>query len=304
MECDMSAFFKLVTSLVAALIVIGCSGTQTFPNSARAGDTVALAVGYKHFTAENMTVTITPTVGPQVVYSPGSTSIRSIVNLYADPLSSLIVSDESNTDVTPFARTYSGQIKTNFTGGSKEFWQTVVFVDLPPALATGMATVDISSTQGESASVDLDVISGTGAPEQFIPELLNGPMNGNHLISLARVDHYEIDFTGSTVPYAIQLDLDYTTLIGHLVNPRGDLKNLSWNDTGTGYKVIITSPSNPVSNIQDFKFYVAIAFGTVSGTTLSIVPGSMQAFDQNGNPVTGVNATVTLVEGVAGLYDI
>lgn len=88
------------------------------------------------------------------------------------------------------------------------------------------------------------------------------------------------------------------------MNPRGDLKNFSWHDKASGYRIILSSPNGAVADIKDFKFYVAIAFGTVSGTSLNVVPGSLQALDQSGNPVSGVDATVTLVEGVAGLYDI
>ena len=298
--------YKFISIIISIFVVAGCAGTQTFPNVGRAGDTVAIAAGWKHFTRDNITVTITPTVGAAIVYQPGAAEIRSVVNFYADPLSSLIVSAEKGVDVTPYARTYNGQIRNNFTGGDKDFWQTVVFIDLPPpqSLATGPATVDIVGAQGESVSTILDVIAGTGSPEQFIPELLNGPLNGDHLLSLGRVDHYEVNFTGSVVPNAIQMDMSYTMLNGYLVNPRGDLKNLTWNDTGSGYRVILTSANGAVGNIKDFKFYVAIAFGTVSSTSLNIVPGSLQAFDQNGNPIAGVGATLTLVEGVAGLYDI
>lgn len=203
----MFSYYKLASFVISFLLVVGCAGTKTFPNVGRVGDTVSIAAGWKHFSRDNITVTITTAVGADVVYPTGSSAIRSVVNFYADPLCSMIVSAEKGFDVTPYARTYSGQIETNFTKGDKDFWQTVVFIDLPATLATGPATVDIVSAQGETVTTLWDVIAGEGAPERFIPEAYNGPLSLDHLTSLERLDHYEVTFSGSVVPYAIQIDL-------------------------------------------------------------------------------------------------
>ncbi|MDH5570794.1 MAG: hypothetical protein OEY89_03450, partial [Gammaproteobacteria bacterium] len=121
------SIFLLLTTVLAS-----CSGVQTFQSSLRAGDTAAVAAGWKHnFSRDNITVTITPSVGEPIVYLPGNSAVRAVVNMYPDPLSSMVVSEATNQDITPFAQTYA--LGTNFyTAGDKDWWQTVVFLIFLP----------------------------------------------------------------------------------------------------------------------------------------------------------------------------
>ncbi|MFN2310416.1 MAG: hypothetical protein ABR553_12055, partial [Gammaproteobacteria bacterium] len=101
----MSAVRNLLC-LCGALFMAGCAGTKTFHDYARAGDTVAVAAGWKHyFVRDNMTVTFTPSVGAPVSYLPSDLRIRTAINFYPDPLASAIVSRETGQDITPSART-------------------------------------------------------------------------------------------------------------------------------------------------------------------------------------------------------
>jgi len=69
-----------------------CTGVKTFTTAARPGETVALAIGRQtDLKRANVTVTITPATGPAVVYPPLDTRVRSILNLYPDPVSKAIV---------------------------------------------------------------------------------------------------------------------------------------------------------------------------------------------------------------------
>lgn len=270
----------------------GCVGAKTFHEVARAGDTVALAAGWKkNFSRDNITVTITPSTGVPVIYGPGNPAVRAVVNLYPDPVSSIVVSTETGQDLTPFAQTYGSVIGSTYSNGDKDWWQTTVFIDLPTALPVGPATVAISGPAGESASSIVDIVSGTGTSNSFLTDV--GPLNQNQIESLERVNHYTISFTGSTVPFAIQVDFSHSPDVdhggsgrAHVINPRGDIKNVTWSDTGASMRVIVAPANGKVlSSMTDYKFYVA---GGI--TNLNIV--SVKAVDINGNPVAGVTGSI------------
>lgn len=284
----------LACGLALLALLSGCAGVQTFPQMARAGDTVALAAGWQRdFAREQLTVTITDAEGVETVYPPGAPALRAVVNLYPDPLSSLLMSDQTGQDLTPFARTYADMVNINFTGGDQDWWQTTVFIDLPPGLATGPATVTIDNGLGSNAVSTLEIIAGDGMPAIFDAEL-NGPLQPYQLAALERVVHYTVHFSGTTLPHAIQLDLAHdpdVTLGGngrvHVVNPRGDLKSLAWSGDGDSLRVLLMPVrEDMLRSFADFKFYVA---GGVSG----LAPLALQAFDAEGKPVPGVNVEVT-----------
>lgn len=276
------------------LLLGGCAGVQTFPNMARPGDTVALAAGWKQqFARDQLAVTIADAGGGINHYPPGHPAIRAVVNLYPDPLSSVLVSDQTGQDLTFSAGTYANMVNINFTSGDQDWWQTTVFIDLPPGLATGPATVTIDNGLGASAVSTLEIIAGDGMPAVFNAEL-NGPLQSYQLAALERVAHYTVQFSGATLPHAIQIDLTHdpdATLGGsggvHVVNPRGDLKSLAWSGDGDSLRVLLMPVREDIlRSFADFKFYVA---GGVSG----LAPLALQAFDVQGNPVPGVSVEVT-----------
>ena len=283
--------------LVVSWVLSGCSGVQTFPNTVRAGETAALAAGWKHtFTTSNITVTITPSDGIPVVIPAGDPAIRGVVNLYPDPVSWLVVGTETGqSNGFNSGSTYGSILKSNFTGGDNDWWQTTVFVDIPPGLPAGPAVLDISNSSGETASSTIQIVPGSGVPDEFDAEL-NGPLTPTQMAALGRADHFVVEFSGSVVPHAVQLDLlhDPDAASGgvgevHVANPRGDIKALSWTDDGTRLRVLLTATRDRgVESLTDFKFYVA---GGITGLQLQSV--DVLSFDANGNPLSGVTASVT-----------
>lgn len=270
----------------------GCVGARTFHEVARAGDTVTVAAGWKHyFTRENITVTITPASGAPIVLPPNDPSIRAVVNLYPDPVSSLLVSQETGQDLTPYARTYADLVSSLFTEGDKDWWQTSVFVDLPSSLPVGNAAIGITAPQGESTTSVVEIVSGTGSPNTFQTTL--GAINANQLLSMQRVAHYSVNIAGSTIPFAVQIDLTHDPDVdnggagrAYVVNPRGDIKNIAWKDDGRNLRVILTpAKRTALGNMKDFKLYVA---GGV--TDLQVV--NVKAFDVDGNAVSGITANI------------
>lgn len=297
----------LFSGFSLVLFIVGCAGTNTFHEAVRAGDTIAVATGWNHFLQrDNITVTIDDSsANPPVVYNVGDPRIKASINLYPDPLSSLVVSQATGQDMTPFAQLYAGLIDANSTAGDRDWWETVVFIDLPDPMSLGPATVTIDSlTGGESAISTFEVVPdenglGTGGRPNSFSGKLGGLVTFNlqdeHMQSMERVDHYTVNFSGPTVPAAIELDFTHTAGVGtaHVVNPLAHVKNVSWSDDGANLKVLLLSAEGGApGSMQDFKFYIT---GGITGLQFAAggatLPG-VQAFDINGNPVIAVNASI------------
>jgi len=285
---------KRFAILLLAIFAVGCAAKKTFHELAFAGDTVAVASGWMHtFDQDNITVEIyasdwDPVTNPDpfVVYPPNDPHVRAVVNMYLDPLSSLVVSRETDQDLTLSARTYASTMK-QFTGKDKDWWQTVVFVDLPDDLIPGTTYVEILTPEGEFVSTRLEIVAGTGTPHDFEAQLL-GPMYPEHLASLGRVDHKTVTFSSGNgeIPYAIQIDLTHAadannsgSGYAYVVNPIGYIKNASWSDDGFKTRVILTPTQEAqIKAMEDFKFYVA-------GGIQDLAVDTVVAYDINGEEV-------------------
>jgi len=311
----------LCSIIAAAVMLAGCVGGRTFHDYARAGDTIAVATGWKHhFQRSNIEVTITDNASTVTTYSPGSTAVRGSINFYPDPVSGLVLSDRLNTNASPFAKTYAGLVNSETTNDDRDWWETVVFVDLPDPMALGDATItitDLGSSASETSQsivtiVPDDMGQGTGGTSNIFHSTLGAyafDMQNEHFQSLERTPHYVVTFSGATVPDAIQVELTHAadaahngTGIPYVVNPIGTVKNLSWAPTGTSgtdLRVIMTPATDgEIKTMNDFKFYVA---GGINGVAVvdqdTINPGlDVNAYDSGGFPVTGVTANVEFID--------
>jgi len=298
---------KFLSPIALALVVSGCAGTQPFNHAARPGDTVAIFSGWKHqFGKDQLTVTISPEVGEDIVYQPNDSRVRASLNLYPDPLSYMSVGYETNQGSAVYegeipdltadttyqnGRIYGQVVTYGFTNQDPDWWQSVVFVDMPDTLPVGNADVTITSSGdlGESWTVPVEIIEGVGSPHKFSAQNL-GPMNNEQRHALERTPHFEVHFTGAEVPHAIQVSLSRDTHLNgipYVVNPRGDIKNITWADDGENIRVMLslTHQSPAHKSMERFKFYVT---GGVSDIQIIDV----QAFDVNGDVVPDVAAVV------------
>lgn len=290
---------RQLTLLILTVLISSCGGDKTFNDYARAGDTVAIAGGYQpNFNLDNISIDIiqnngTPSGILVEIIPQGDPAIRASVNLYPDPLSSLIVSRETGIEMTPYANIYENQVTWNFTAGDKDWYQTTVFVDLPPTLVTGIHRIKVKNSLGESFQSNVEIIEGTGSPSS-LTAASNTNLSPEMIAGISRLPHYTVNFTGTTIPYAIELTLTHdpdSTAGGSgktfAVNPIGYKKNLSWNDDGTTLKAILSPSTNETpDSIIDYKFYVT---GGINNLTVT----SVESFDINGNSVFGVNAVTT-----------
>jgi len=288
--------FKLIFSLVLLLpLIAGCSGVQTFPNMARAGDTVSIAMGWqKRFKRNNTTVTITPSVGEPVVYQPDDPAVRAIINFYPDPLSNVVVGTKIKND-TFFNNglAYGTLINTNYTDGDMDWWQTIAFVDLPSTIAVGEANIQLTNIVGDMANSIVNIVGGSGEAGLFNAEG-NGPMSPIQLAALERASNFEVSINAAVIPYAVELEFTHIGTEKAVVVNTNDLKNIIWVDNGPLLKVmLLPSSSNALSSLHDFKFYITgKATHPYYRITQELALQSVKAYDIDGNAVTGVTASL------------
>lgn len=291
--------------ITATLGIFGCAGTAPLNTAYRAGDTVALGAGWKHhFDRNSLTVTFTGSDGSTTTYLPGDSRVRAVINLYPDPLSWLVVGTRTGSNDS-YGNTYGSIINNSWTGDDPDWWQTTLYIDLPTTLPVGTARVNISSSNGESYNVgNINIIAGQGSPSPFSVQI-NGAMSPQQLQSMEREPNsFTVQFSGdSTIPAALQVDLTHNpssaaggTGTPSVVNPRGEMKNLSWTDNGTNLRVMLfingdgstKDPYYPDTYQWNyFKFYVT---GGITG--LQVVPSSVKAYDSAGNLISGITASV------------
>lgn len=296
MNMQSITLFKRLIIVLSVFLVAGCAGTKTFHQAARAGDTVAIAAGWQeNWSRDNITVYVQESGSSVWTSFPANDpSIRAVVNFYPDPVSSMVVSNRTGQDVTAFAQNYANNVTNVFTDGSRDWYNTIVFFDLPTGLALGNAHVYIEEASNPSNYIDTTVqivenVSG-GKTHDFDAQVAGG-LQRQHLASLERASHYAVNLSGTgPLPHAVQLDFAHDTGVGnaYVVEPISGLKNITWSDDGTNLRVIIMpADGKALTGFEDFKFYVA-------GGITNLTPVSTQAFDINGASVAGVSApTIT-----------
>jgi len=270
----------LMVPLVAGLG--GCAGTKSFSSAVRAGDTVALSVGWNvNVSRSTLSATITPPTGGPIEYAIGNPAIRAVMNTYPDPMSRLIVGTETSQSLGYNANTHGASLSSTVTNGDKDLSQTMVILDLPATLPVGTSTIVLKSNGTPVGSpLSVVVLAGTGA--SYVGT--SGSVTEEQLRTLERASGSVVTFTGSTVPYAIHLELNHGAGTPWVVNPRGDVKNIAWHDSGSVLTVILT----PVAG-QNLQQMVNFKFSVAGLTGLSVK--TLKAYDSNGNLVSGVGAS-------------
>lgn len=286
--------FRTYTILLC-ICLASCGGKSTFHEYARAGDTVAIPVGMQpNLSKDNITVTITPSVGDVITLLATDPSIRAVINLYPDPVSNMLVSRGISENTSP------GSLDYAYTAGvsandDKDWYQTTVFLDLPSSLPDGLTQIVVSNGLGSSHTSTMEVIPGNGTPHGFKTTYNDGlPLNPDIMASLARANHNTVNIDSTNeIPHALEISLTHDTDVNlcgscepFVINPLGYLKNISWSDDGPDMKVIIMQSKNGIiDNVNDFKFYIA---GTATNLALNTVKG----FDSNGQEINGITATL------------
>lgn len=260
----------------------GCTASKSFTTAARAGDTVALAVGWNaSVTRANLNARITPNGAAPIDYAPGNANIRALINTYPDPMSRLMVGTETNQSLGVNANIHGAQLNSLHME-DKDLAQTMVFINLPAGIPPGLATIQLKDGVANlGLPFSVEVLSGTGSANTF------DDLSAEQLATLERTSGSVVTFSGATVPHSISFEVPHAlSTAPWVVNPRGDIKNVAWSDNGTSMKVILTPVSGQsLSQLIHFKFFIS----GVSGFGASTV----KAYDVNGNLINGIGATIT-----------
>lgn len=286
-----------VKYLVVGIILMTSLGAvipaQALVHATRAGETIGLPLGWQHeLSRETLTVTITPASGLPVIYEPNHPNVRGLVNAYPDPVSRLRVGAHTHQDLGVEAEVYEQKLHEQVTNQEQDWWETTLFVDLPDSLPEGPASVTVSGPQGllTPESLQLEILAGSGSPSDPLDHLVPSEpqMQASFVEAMERAQHFTVTFSGPSVPHCIQLDLFRDAGIGTpwVINPRGDLKNVTWGDDGGKLRVLLTPPNGQTpGHVSHFKFYVA---GGVSGLQVA----ALKAYDQAGNVMSDVLAQI------------
>jgi len=290
---------------ISLVFLSGCSGLQVFGQSVAPGDTVALAISWRPDVSKDQAEIVIQDSAGTLTLPATDPSIRNWMNVYPDPVSKLVVGTATQQDLGVSALSWGFAIDSVTTNGDKDWFETVLFLDLPPTIAPGPATIDVQ-VGGVSIlpqPVALNVLSLPPNSPNLFETSEYGNLSAARLHSMERAPHYTITFGGTVVPAAIQVDLSHNPDKdnggpgqAYVVPPRGDLRSFAWTDTGTTMRVLITptwhkSPADVTRTSGDpetlkwFKFYVA---GGITGLQID----SVQAYGSDGNPVSGLTASL------------
>lgn len=289
---------KFIGLAISLIVINGCTALQSFPNFARGGDTITLAVGSpSDMTRANTTATFTSDVdGTLIDITP---NIRSIFKLYADPAS----------------KVYESVVLDDLVFSSKHSpWITVVAIDLPQGLAIGTGTIEFTTsaiypdvgTHINNLDIPIEIISGTGSANSFTYEFGMGSQTTSNLtileskpvavfgptipsIACPCPDYAAIEIT-ATIPTSIPTSIGTLNPSFVKVIPE-DLSvltessmNFLQGSNGQNLTVIFTSNTEKLK-YYEAQFSVAIhsAFSFIETPTIN----SVRYFDINGNEVSG-----------------
>ena len=292
--------------LFASVVLSGCAGIQSYPQIARSGDTVAVAIDRQaDLSRQDIVIRVTDSRGPGFAQDiPGTDpAVRAWINVYPDPLSKLVVGRETGQTLGVGAKGW-GLAAEYESNDSKDWFDSFLFLNLPTDLVTGAAAIDVLSS-GLSIlqqPIALEIIPGTGAPAPF-ETYEYGYLTANQFGIMERADHHKVSFSGAVVPSAVQVEITHDPDkdnggVGqaYVVQSRADLNSINWTDDGTTLRVIVlpawhksaedqSATADNVRQMNWFDFYVA-------GGLTGLQQPTITAYDDNGEAVTGVSAQI------------
>ncbi len=288
-------FAGLIGVLLAVLALPACTGVNTFPMTARAGDTVSVMIGgSERARKETISVTLQDSAG-QTWDLQALGLVRSVFNLRMDGRArGLHYSSYMDSDISWIV--------------GHEPVQTVMVTNLPTNVAPGTATLttslnasDNSSGIADPFSVNLEIVPGSGSPDQFLrQDSLSGTAKSAQLAKLEPASHAKITFSGSDIGAAsLKIAFNSTILNGDDINVytpesavRGSFTNpgafgasqrmVYWHQDGQNLYIDIVAPQGIAGKyLQLYVMHPGLSSGS-PGFTLT----NAAVYDVNGQAIT------------------
>ena len=272
----------------------GCVGLNTFPMTARAGDTITIGIGLGYIhggETDKMKKVNTQVIisdGGSVNYQltnvdGGNGFVRAVFNLFPDPRSN--VSNYNSWLTTP---TIEGQP-----------FETVVAVDLPPNIPNGAYTVEVVATDGAAGTLqpfitNLQIVGQGGSSNNFQDEFGLSWSLGE----LVNCPYGQVRFTPSATPVgAVELAISFDeTKVNaadiRVVQPRINMdgqRTFFWQAQAGGTVYVYILAPQGVTDTGVLKFDIVHPKGTLYPNFSSL---STKVFDVNGNVIPGVGIEI------------
>lgn len=280
--CKPSLFIFFIS-----LILHGCVATQSFPNIARGGDTITLAVGSPDgMTKTNTTAQFISDVDDSVFNLP----IRSVIRLRPDQTSKIALFDD-------FVNA-----EDDYTGHAQ--WLSVIVIDLPEGLTVGAGHINVNSAASygdfplgvNDVPVAIEIIEGTGTRNEFTYNNNFGGEGSGDLSSLEALPQVVLrpPNIGSTPVYFAAAEIKVNVPMDsvperdvrvvaddfYTKNPQ-DQVQMSWVRSGDDISVYFVSSNGQMEPLQ-LRFSVVLR----PGNTFIADPGptvvSVKLYDVNG----------------------
>lgn len=218
---------------LALLALQACTGVNTFPTVARAGDTVSVMVGgSENARKETIAVALQDSAG-RTWNLQALGLVRSVFNLRMD----------GRAVAQHYLQRLDSDVAWIF---GHEPVQTVLVADLPPDAAPGAATLTVSLGVPDNSagiadpfSIHLDIVAGVGSPDPFLRvNPSDGEARTAQLNKLEPAPHAKITLdTGGAFIGAASIKISYNnaTLNGNDINvyvPEAVVRGTSSNPSG------------------------------------------------------------------------
>lgn len=205
-------------SLVGLMFILfalqACTGVNTFPMIARAGDTVSVMVGGSEKARKDTVGVTLRDINGQTWDLKTLGLVRSVFDLRMDGRAGgLNYSPYQDSDIS-------------WVVGHEPI-QTVLVTNLPTNVAPGAATLTISLNASDNSSgigdpftVNLEIVPGSGSPDQFLrQDSLSGTSVAAQLKKLEPAPHAKISFSGTAIGAAsLKISFNSAVLNGNDIN--------------------------------------------------------------------------------------
>lgn len=285
-------YSKVLNVLVTCIwaMLSGCTSVNTFPTIARPGDTVTLLIGGSEKAKKTDLSAIFTDAGGQVWDLQALGLVRSVFDLRSDGRA--------------YDLHYGSSSDKQFSWSyGHEPLQTVLVTDVPVGAAPGIGSLSIaynnigdnSGGAGNTFSMNLEIVPGTGAPSLFS---YRHPILGDQPVNFAKLEpapHAKVIFPGGTTiigAATLVIGFDATVVSSNKFNvysPEATVTNtfgqtqrmLHWRRDSSRIYVDIIAPQG--IEARYLQFFVLHPRGLTGSPALNIL--SAQVYGTDGSAI-------------------